>query len=315
MLFSNPSPCGKLAQEWRVFGDVSNLKVRMANMIAENALILISLALKWRPKTWVVIEQPKGSRLWNLPKYKSLVKDYSFIFLLTYLGFFGMDLLKGCHLCTNMKELTCLARVANKEAKGTFRARVARKFEKLRRAGKKVKVYYTTGVSKTTGKKTFTGGRDLQSTALYPVRFCNALFQCWLRAYIAVQENARRQDVIVIDGWPVPSVTRLYRLPHICDPVCFVSWAWHPPDDMQGKVSNIELLESWSILRPWDAGGLMSRKQNEPLSTIYLWFYQCVWSHWEVAFCRGLPCQSISLYFTLFHYISHYFTIFHINVI
>lgn len=259
MLFSNPSPCGKLAQEWRVFGDVSNLKVRMANMIAENALILISLALKWRPKTWVVIEQPKGSRLWNLPKYKSLVKDYSFIFLLTYLGFFGMDLLKGCHLCTNMKELTCLARVANKEAKGTFRARVARKFEKLRRAGKKVKVYYTTGVSKTTGKKTFTGGRDLQSTALYPVRFCNALFQCWLRAYIAVQENARRQDVIVIDGWPVPSVTRLYRLPHICDPVCFVSWAWHPPDDMQGKVSNIELLESWSILRPWDAGGLMSR--------------------------------------------------------
>jgi hypothetical protein len=200
MLFSNPSPCGKLAQEWRVFGDVSNLKVRMANMIAENALILISLALKWRPKTWVVIEQPKGSRLWNLPKYKSLVKDYSFIFLLTYLGFFGMDLLKGCHLCTNMKELTCLARVANKEAKGTFRARVARKFEKLRRAGKKVKVYYTTGVSKTTGKKTFTGGRDLQSTALYPVRFCNALFQCWLRAYIAVQENARRQDVIVIDG-------------------------------------------------------------------------------------------------------------------
>ena len=207
--FTNPSPCGQLAQELRVFGDVTNLKVRMANMIADNALILISLALKWRPKTWVVIEQPKGSRLWNLPKYKSLIKDHAFIFLLTYLGFFGMDLLKGCHLCTNMQEVTHLARVASKAAKDTFRARVARKFEKLRRAGKEVKVYYTTGVSKTTGKKTFTGGRDLQSTALYPVRFCNSLFQCWLRAYTKAHENASKQNVIVIDGWPVPNVTNL----------------------------------------------------------------------------------------------------------
>ena len=200
MFFLNPSPCGKLAQAWRVFGDVSNLKVRMANMIAENALILISLALKWRQKTWIVIEQPKGSRLWNLPKYKSLVKDYSLIFILTYLGFFGMDLLKGCHLCTNMKELTHLARVASKNAKDTFRARVSRKFEKLRRAGKKVNVYYTTGVSKTTGKKTFTGGRDLQSTALYPVRFCNSLFQCWLRAYTVAKKNSEQQNVVVIDS-------------------------------------------------------------------------------------------------------------------
>ena len=92
-------------KDWRLLGDQTWLKVRMSNMLAENAAVLMRLVLRWRPRTLLVIEQPKGSWLWKLDEYRALIKDFSLARTLTYLGFFGMDILKPCHLVSNMKLL------------------------------------------------------------------------------------------------------------------------------------------------------------------------------------------------------------------
>lgn len=172
-------------KDTRPHGNEFNKKVRMSNALATNAAVLIGLVLKHRPKTYLVVEQPKGSWLWKLPIWKDLILKYTLGFVLTYFGLWGMDILKGSHLCTNLKPVDSLARKATKQAKQRFQARVNRKFALMRQLGKKPPVYYTVGVSKKTGKKNFTGGKGLQKTALYPIRFCNALFQVWLRAYQA----------------------------------------------------------------------------------------------------------------------------------
>ena len=191
--FANACQCN---EEGRVHGDTTNRKVRMANVVAENAATLIALTLQFRPSTWLVVEQPKGSQMWKLPIYKSLISSLGLAFVLTYLGLYGMDILKGCHLCTNLDEVRRLARKATKDVKAKFDQEIARRKEKMRREGKTPKVYYTTGVSKKTGRKTFTGGKSLQDTALYPIRFCNALFHCWLRARTHALELAQPQVVL-----------------------------------------------------------------------------------------------------------------------
>ena len=177
----------------------------MSNLVAENTAILIGLALKFRPKIWVVLEQPKGSQMWKLPLFQSLIAQCGLFFVLTYLGLWGMDILKGCHLCTNLGQVKYLARKATRDVKGQFQERVDKKIERLRMIGKAPKVYYTTGISKKTGKKTFTGGKHLQDTALYPIRFCNALFQCWLRAHRQAIASVQQRfpSVEVVLDWPV----------------------------------------------------------------------------------------------------------------
>ena len=74
-----------------------------------------------------------------------------------------------------------LARKATRAVKDKFNARIARKNQKLASKGKPIPQYYTTGKSKT-GKKTFTGGKDLHKTASYPLRFCSALYRSWVQA-------------------------------------------------------------------------------------------------------------------------------------
>ena len=75
----------------------------------------------------------------------------------------------------HLRQTSELARRATKEAKREFIARVNSKFEKRRAAGRRAKVYYTCGTNEA-GKKTFTGGKDLQSTSCYPKRFAHAIF-------------------------------------------------------------------------------------------------------------------------------------------
>ena len=76
----------------------------MSTLIAQNCGILISLILCWRPTIRLIVEQPKGSMLWKLPTIVSLIQAFGLSFVLTYLGFFGMDILKGSHLLTNMEQ-------------------------------------------------------------------------------------------------------------------------------------------------------------------------------------------------------------------
>ena len=88
-----------------LLGDTEKLKVRMANMIAVNTACLIRLALLYRPTTVVAIEQPKGSWMFKQSIFQQLIKDYSLLIILTYLGLYGLDLLKGTHICTNSTNL------------------------------------------------------------------------------------------------------------------------------------------------------------------------------------------------------------------
>ena len=86
------------------YGNINNKRVRMSTLIAQNCGILISLILCWRPTIRLIVEQPKGSMLWKLPTFVSLIQAFGLSFVLTYLGFFGMDILNGSHLLTNMEQ-------------------------------------------------------------------------------------------------------------------------------------------------------------------------------------------------------------------
>lgn len=81
-----------------------------------------------------------------------------------------------------------LAKKATRNAKAKFDDRIARKKQRQAQKGQANKVYYTTSVKVTEDgqvKRQFTGGKDLQSTAAYPTRFCTAVCQLWAQAYAA----------------------------------------------------------------------------------------------------------------------------------
>lgn len=93
-------------QAWQPLGRTANFKVRMANQIAENTIALLRLVLTARPSTLIVLENPKGSMLYQLPSVAAFLYELGFIGLLTYLGLYGMDLLKPTWLRTNMQILS-----------------------------------------------------------------------------------------------------------------------------------------------------------------------------------------------------------------
>ena len=74
-----------------------------------------------------------------------------------------------------------LARKATRSAKQKFHERLDRKKTRLEKQGKTLPVYWHKGTSKD-GHTTFSGSKALQSTATYPVRFCNAIYRAWADA-------------------------------------------------------------------------------------------------------------------------------------
>ncbi|CAK9018956.1 unnamed protein product, partial [Durusdinium trenchii] len=147
---------------WQPLGRTANFKVRMANQIAENTIALLRLVLTARPSTLIVLENPKGSMLYQLPSVAAFLYELGFIGLLTYLGLYGMDLLKPT-------TANGLARKATKKVKAQFTQRIERKKARRQAKGLPAKVYYTSSVSRV-GKKQFSGGPALQETSTYPQR-------------------------------------------------------------------------------------------------------------------------------------------------
>ena len=90
-------------EDWRLLGNEGSYKVRLSNAIAANTAIFLHLVLMWRPQTWLVLENPKGTWLWKQTLFESLIRDYGLFLVLTYFGLWGMDLLKGTHLQTNCR--------------------------------------------------------------------------------------------------------------------------------------------------------------------------------------------------------------------
>lgn len=94
--------CG---QDWRPYGRIDNYKVRMSNLVPENAACIVSLIRQFKPSVYVLIEQPKGSGMWRLPPFINLFRNAGMFFTLTYLGFYGLEILKATHLFSNMPML------------------------------------------------------------------------------------------------------------------------------------------------------------------------------------------------------------------
>lgn len=55
-----------------------------------------------------MLEQPKGSKMLILPAVAALIQNFSMAIVLTYLGLYGLDILKGTWLVTNMTKLVKL---------------------------------------------------------------------------------------------------------------------------------------------------------------------------------------------------------------
>ncbi|CAK9013473.1 WD_REPEATS_REGION domain-containing protein [Durusdinium trenchii] len=178
--------------DWCVNGNLRNFKVRLSNTIASNTCVLLSLILRFQPMTYLVIEQPKGSFMWKMDYFRAFFREFSaFACVLTYLGFWGLDLLKPTHLQTNLPKAKSLARKATRAAKNKFAERMRKKHERMRRAGKEPPIYYKTHVDNGTDgvqKKRFSGTKNLSRTAEYPQRFVTALFTCWAATYAATQQ-------------------------------------------------------------------------------------------------------------------------------
>ena len=212
----------------------------MSNAIATNAATLLKLALRHRPTTFLIIEQPKGSFMFKMDVFRELFLQFSMFLVLTYLGLFGHDLLKASHLQSNMEKLRAhlnfwifyvissyfifplmtydndplpsiachpcprtlasLARRATRPVKKKFDERIARKKLRAERAGKMSRSYYTTHLeigANGQSKRRFSGGRDLQSSAAYPQRFCTAVYKAWEMA-VAKAEKCREDRLMCL---------------------------------------------------------------------------------------------------------------------
>ena len=151
-------------------------------------LVHIEVVFMWlmhyfRPKIWIMIEQPASSWLFKLPSFGELRSRWSLSKTLTHMGIWGSDLMKATHLMSNMPTLKDVARTASRTAKKKHRERLARKSQRLRAAGKEPPVYYTQN------SKGFHGGKDLQKSAVYPQRFVTKVFQCWLKQQTGVKSE------------------------------------------------------------------------------------------------------------------------------
>ena len=128
----------------------------------------------WRPRVWVMVEQPLSSWMFKKKPFLELVWRWGLKKHLTYLGPYGHDLLKGCHLMSNLKSLDEVEIRATKEVRQKHARRVAEKNQRLQSAGKHVKKYWV----KLPGGR-FQGAADLPSSAVYPDRFVKKVYRCW----------------------------------------------------------------------------------------------------------------------------------------
>ena len=77
----------------------------MSNLVAENTAILLNVVLRYKPRTFMILEQPKGSYMYKLPPFVELVRSFGLTMILTYFGMFGMEILKPTKICTNLPKL------------------------------------------------------------------------------------------------------------------------------------------------------------------------------------------------------------------
>ena len=80
----------------------------MSTLIAENTAYLVSLILQFCPDMFIMLEQPKGTTMWHLPAFADVIGAAGMMMTLTYLGLFGLEILKGTKLLSNLPKLAMI---------------------------------------------------------------------------------------------------------------------------------------------------------------------------------------------------------------
>lgn len=71
-------------------------------------VIFLRAVAALRPDVQIVIEQPSGSFMFKHPMWHQLVQDLRMSFHTTWMGLFGLSMLKPTKLCSNMPCLDCI---------------------------------------------------------------------------------------------------------------------------------------------------------------------------------------------------------------
>lgn len=149
-------------------GDTSVRSVRLANLIARNAAMLVKVCLKFRHDCFLAVEQPLSSKMWLLKEWQEVIHGFHLKRSLTYQGLFGALLVKATVIMHNFPSDTCFSRRLTKANKAWFKKKIA--------GMKNLPAFYIVKDGQVTGTK------SLQATAIYPAKFVTALFNQWLAA-------------------------------------------------------------------------------------------------------------------------------------
>ena len=142
---------------------------------SQNKVTFLLLMKYFRPRLFLMVEQPTSSWLFKQRCWKEITKRWGLTRYLCHQGFYGHDLLKPTHLVSNFSSLTAIETRATKKRKNQHKKEVKRRNRRLRALGLPVKCYY-----KKLAGGGFQGGPDLASSAIYPSAFLLAVYRCWL---------------------------------------------------------------------------------------------------------------------------------------
>ena len=105
-------------------GDTSVRSVRLANLIARNAAMLVKVCLKFRHDCFLAVEQPLSSKMWLLKEWQEVIHGFHLKRSLTYQGLFGALLVKATVIMHNFPSDTCFSRRLTKANKAWFKKKL-----------------------------------------------------------------------------------------------------------------------------------------------------------------------------------------------
>ena len=142
---------------------------------SETQVTFLLLMKYFRPRLYVMIEQPTSSWMFKQRCFKEVAQRWNLKRFLTHQGFWGHDLLKPTHLLGSFSSLSAVETTATKKKKRQHKKEVRRKRKLLKSLGLPVKTYY-----KRLPNGRFQGGPDLAASAIYPPMFLEKVYRCWV---------------------------------------------------------------------------------------------------------------------------------------
>jgi len=157
-------------------GDETNPKVRQANLIVYNVLVLSVVAVCRQCE--VFMEQPSSSRMFGLKKYDRVKNLFQWSSVFTWMSCFGHVAPKPSILQSSMEEIESL------------------KKKRKRRTTQAATSWATSGKRLwfRDSKGWVSGGKGLSKSARYTTKFANEVHKVWLKGYNAAFKQHRRKE-------------------------------------------------------------------------------------------------------------------------